>query len=37
MPDGTNGRRIGVRKKALYEARLAQMAAGGSELGLVSV
>lgn len=32
MPDGTSGRHIGVRKEELYEARLAQMAAGCSEI-----
>jgi len=37
MPDGSFGRRIGEKKRQEYEVRLAQMAAGGSELSLDSV
>lgn len=38
MPDGSSGRKIGKKKRELYEYRLAQMAAGGtSELAPISV
>lgn len=37
LPDGRDGRKIGRQKRDAYELRLAQMAAGGSEIVYLSV